>query len=95
MDKRFILIAYDISNDKRRTKLHNALLNFGTPVQYSVFECLLAEKEEAQMRQAVRRIIRPRKDHVRFYVLCQNCLQKVETTGGQDILSDPPPALVV
>lgn len=91
----FILIAYDISNDKRRTKLHNLLLNYGTPVQYSVFECLLDEKSEKEMRQAVKHLIRPRKDHVRFYPLCKNCLAKVETTGGREVLNALPAAIVV
>ena len=90
----FILIAYDISNDKRRTKLHNKLLDYGTPVQYSVFECLLDEKAEKEIRQAVKQIIRPRKDHVRFYYLCASCLQKVETTGKREILGDPPSAII-
>lgn len=91
----FILVAYDISNDKRRTKLHNALLNYGTPVQYSVFECLLDEKSEKQMRQAVDRIIRPRKDHVRFYTMCRSCLQKFDSSGGQEILAELPSAIIV
>lgn len=95
MAQQFILITYDISSDKRRTKLHNALLNYGTPVQYSVFECLLDEKEEKKMRQAVKRIIRPRKDHVRFYAICQSCLKKFESSGGQELLTEPPPAFIV
>ena len=95
MTQQFILVAYDISNDKRRAKLHNTLLNFGTPVQYSVFECLLDEKSEKQMRQAVKRVIRPRKDHVRYYSLCAACLKKVETTGGREVLSQLPPAIIV
>ena len=57
------------------------LLNYGTPVQYSVFECLLPEKEIAKMKKAVYRVIRPQKDHVRFYSLCASCLAKVETTA--------------
>ncbi|MEM2889797.1 MAG: CRISPR-associated endonuclease Cas2 [Candidatus Hadarchaeum sp.] len=44
MSKQLVLVVYDISNDKRRTKLHNVLLDYGTPVQYSVFECHLDEK---------------------------------------------------
>ncbi|NKQ35672.1 MAG: CRISPR-associated endonuclease Cas2 [Chloroflexi bacterium] len=95
MNQQFILIAYDISNDKRRTKLHNALLDYGTPVQYSVFECLLDEKTEKKMRKAVSRIIRPRKDHVRYYYLCAACLKKVETTGGREILSELPASIIV
>ncbi len=86
--KRFIVVVYDISNDRRRTKLHNALLDYGTPVQYSVFECLLEDEELARMRRAVAKVIRPRKDRVRFYFLCQACLKKVEVTSGVEVLSE-------
>ena len=41
MGKQFIVVVYDISNDKRRVKLHNLLKDYGTPVQYSVLECYL------------------------------------------------------
>ncbi len=91
----FILVTYDISDDRRRTKLHNALLNFGTPVQYSVFECLLDEARENEMRRAVQRIIRPKLDNVRYYYLCASCLKRVQTTGGKEVLGDLPPAIVV
>lgn len=91
----FILIAYDISDDKRRTKLHNALLNFGTPVQYSVFECLLDEEAEKKMRAVVKRIARPKKDSVRYYYLCAACQKRVETIGGREVLGEPPPAIIV
>ena len=90
-----ILVAYDISDDKRRTKLHNALLNFGTPVQYSVFECLLDEAEEKMMRATVKRIARGKTDSVRFYYLCAACLKRVETTGGREVLSELPAGIVV
>jgi CRISPR-associated protein Cas2 len=88
-------VTYDISDDKRRTKLHNALLDYGTPVQYSVFECLLDEAGEKKMRKAMKRVIRVRKDHVRFYYLCGACLKKVETTGAEEVLSEGPAALIV
>jgi len=93
--KQFILIVYDISSDKRRTKLHNALLDFGTPVQYSVFECLLTEKEQERMEKKVMKVIRPRKDQVRFYFLCADCLKRVEVTSGKEVLSAEPASVVV
>lgn len=93
--KQFLLVVYDISNDKRRTKLHNALLDFGTPVQYSVFECLLGEKEEARLRKKISKVIRPRKDNVRYYFLCAKCVKQVEVTSGKDVLSNEPTAIVV
>ena len=88
MGKQFVVVVYDISNDRRRTKLHNALLNYGTPVQYSVFECLLEKEGLARMKRAIGKVIRPRIDRVRYYYLCQKCLKKVEITSGVEILSE-------
>ena len=95
MSKQFILIVYDISVDKRRTKLHDALLDFGTPVQYSVFVCLLEAPEVVKLKGKVKRIIRPKTDNVRYYYLCQDCLGKAETTCGVEVLKDDPQAVVV
>jgi CRISPR-associated protein Cas2 len=94
-NKNFILIVYDISNDKRRTKLHNALLDFGTPVQYSVFECLLTEKEQERMKKKVMKVIRPKKDQVRFYTICAECLRRVEVTSGKEVLHESKVAIIV
>jgi CRISPR-associated protein Cas2 len=88
MSSQFVVVVYDISDDKRRTKLHNVLLNFGTPVQYSVFECLLDGERLAEMKRSVERVIRPRKDRVRFYYICQQCLSKTEVTSGEEVLHE-------
>lgn len=98
MDKelQFVLVVYDISNDKRRTKLHNLLLDFGTPVQYSVFECRLIEKDIKKLKTAVRRLIRPRKDNLRFYYLCADCVDRMESSRpGEVNKSEPPKVMVV
>ena len=86
--KQFVVVVYDINNDRRRTKLYNVLLDYGTPVQYSGFECLLDEEGLARMKRAVGRVIRPRVDQVRYYYLCQSCLKKVEITSGVEVLSE-------
>lgn len=86
MSKQFVVVVYDISSDRRRTKLHDTLLQHGSPVQYSVFECLLDEKGMAHMKRAVLRVIRPKVDRVRYYYLCQACLKKVEVTSGPEVL---------
>lgn len=88
-NQQFVLIVYDISSDKRRTRLHNRLKDFGTPVQYSVFECLLDEAGLKQMQGAVRKIIKPRLDRVRYYFICSECLQRVEVTSGPEVLHAP------
>ena len=84
-DKQFWVVVYDLTNDKRRTRLHNALLDFGTPVQYSVFECWLAKDQAKKMKARVKKIVRPRKDHVRFYYLCAACAARVETTQAGEL----------
>jgi CRISPR-associated protein Cas2 len=95
MTKQFVLVVYDISNDRRRTKLHNTLLNYGTPVQYSVFECLLDAKELARMKKATARVIKPKVDRVRYYHLCAECVGKTEVTSGVEVLREEPGAVVV
>ena len=90
----FVVVVYDISDDRRRTRLHDVLKNFGTPVQYSVFECILDAKRLKQMKKAVRRVIKPRRDRVRLYYLCQSCLAKTEVTSGPEVLHETDVILV-
>jgi len=88
MSKQFVVVAYDIPDDRRRQRLHHVLEGFGTPVQYSVFECLLDEKGLARMKKAVTRTIRPRLDHVRYYYLCAACQKRIETTRGPEAVHE-------
>jgi len=89
VDKKFVLVVYDIPSNKRRTRLHKCLKDFGTPVQYSVFECLLTPKNFGKMKKAVRKILRPRLDHVRYYQVCANCMEKIEILGRHEVTVEP------
>ncbi len=80
------VIAYDISDDRRRTKIHQVLLGFGKWTQYSLFECFLSRKELVLLRSKLAAHLVEQQDSIRFYPLCANCVSKVETVGG------PPPA---
>ena len=93
-EKQFVVVVYDISVDRRRTKLHNALLDFGTPVQYSVFECWLTPKDLKRMQARVNKIIRPRKDKVRYYFLCAACAGRVQTTQAGELTTVAPVIVV-
>ena len=78
----FIVVAYDVTSDRRRTRLHKQLKGFGTPVQYSVFECLLTEQQFRELRTAVRRTVQAQQDTVRYYRLCENCQDKIVAING-------------
>src|SRR5437588_10181545 len=76
------VIAYDIPDDKRRTKIHKLLLGFGKWTQYSLFECFLSRKELILLQSKLEEHLVAKEDSVRFYPLCASCLSKVETVGG-------------
>ena len=77
------VVAYDIPNDKRRTKIHKTLSGFGQWTQYSLFECHLNNKQYLQLRQKLDRLLKAEEDSIRFYALCAGCLAKVETIGSE------------
>jgi CRISPR-associated protein Cas2 len=76
------VVAYDISDDRRRTKVHQILLGFGAWTQYSLFECFLTRQEMILLQSKLDEYLIHKQDSVRFYPLCANCVEKVETIGG-------------
>jgi CRISPR-associated protein Cas2 len=76
------VVAYDIPDDRRRTRVHKVLLGFGRWTQYSLFECFLSRKELKLLQAKLAEHLIEKEDSVRFYPLCANCVSKVETIGG-------------
>jgi CRISPR-associated protein Cas2 len=77
------VIAYDIPNDKRRTKVHKMLCGFGDWTQYSLFECFMDAKDLVHLRARLHELVHPQEDSVRLYPLCANCQGAVETFGSK------------
>jgi len=75
------VIAYDIPDDKRRTKVHKLLKGFGQWTEFSLFECFLTRKELLLMRAKLNQHLNANTDRVRIYTICDNCLDKIETVG--------------
>ena len=76
------LVAYDIPDDGRRTRLARVLEGYGDRIQYSVFLCdLKSERDVILLRKKVEDRIRPRTDRVGFYPLCERCLAGALTLG--------------
>ena len=76
----FIVLAYDISDDRRRTRLFKTLKRFGFAVQESVFEFHLTAGELRELKKAIQAVIDPATDQVRYYYLCPTCHQRTEMT---------------
>ena len=80
-----IVVAYDIPEDKRRTKIHKVLKSYGQWMQFSLFECNLTDTQYAKLRGRLSKLIKPAEDSVRFYFLCECCFGKVERIGGESV----------
>jgi len=76
------VIAYDISNDRRRTKVHKILSAFGEWTQFSLFECFLTPKQLLQLKHRLDQHLNPEEDSVRFYYICERCAAKAKTVGS-------------
>jgi CRISPR-associated protein Cas2 len=83
-----MVVTYDVSEDKRRTKIHKVLKSYGQWMQFSVFECELSETEYARLRSRLSKLIKPEQDSIRFYFLCGCCKAKVERIGGEQVRDD-------
>jgi len=47
----YLTISYDIANDRRRSRVAHLLEDHGKRVQYSVFDCILNERELQRLRK--------------------------------------------
>ncbi|AVM00001.1 CRISPR-associated endonuclease Cas2 [Gordonia iterans] len=75
-----LLVAYDIVDDRRRTRLANILQSFGDRIQFSVFLVDVTDAQEVRMRAKVNAEIDGRVDSVLF---CR--LGPTATTGSTSI----------
>jgi CRISPR-associated protein Cas2 len=81
-DTTLYIIAYDIPDDKRRTKVHRVLCGYGAWTQYSLFECWLTKRELIELQAKLAKHLRDDRDSVRLYPLCASCQGKVITVGS-------------
>ena len=80
----FIVLCYDISDDRRRTKISDILEGFGSRVQKSVFECDISTKQFQKLKQRLGKVLKD-DDGLRYYVLCANCVPKIEVVNGPPV----------
>ena len=75
------LVAYDVSDSSRRTKLSRLLTKFGYRIQLSVFYIpSISMNELDSLYLQVRKIVNPRTDRVFFYPV-----DKIELFEGYPI----------
>jgi len=81
---KYVVISYDISDDRTRFKVANVLADYGKRVQYSVFEC----RVDAKTLDKIITLLKPfaeGNDSIRLYQLCDACVKKVVLLGRGEL----------
>lgn len=77
----FVVVAYDIANDKRRLKVMKMMQGYGEHVQESVFECDLKPVAYRKMTTRLNDLIDLEEDNVRIYHLCNADTGRIRQLG--------------
>jgi CRISPR-associated protein Cas2 len=76
-----VIVAYDVTDDRRRSEIASELKNYGQRVQRSVFECHLDREQVAELQRVIGKLIDMEKDSVRYYYLCKRDVRNVDCFG--------------
>lgn len=72
--KSFYLVAYDIADERRLSRVFNYMKEKGIHLQYSVFYCLLTWEELKELKTELSEIVDEDEDDVRIYPLQKDSL---------------------
>jgi CRISPR-associated protein Cas2 len=82
----FVLVTYDVSTvtpegRRRLRRVARICENFGQRVQYSVFECVVGERELVRLRYDLLKEMSSSEDSLRIYHLDEDARRRVEHYG--------------
>ena len=78
----FILATYDVNTEdkegrRRLRRVAKTCQNYGQRVQFSVFECVLSQKDFIKLRSKLEKEIDVNKDSLRIYFINEGDREKV------------------
>lgn len=84
----FIIITYDVNTEdkagrRRLRRVAKLCQNFGQRVQFSVFECVLEEKDFLKLKADLASVIDEEKDSIRIYFINSADRQKIINFGSK------------
>jgi CRISPR-associated protein Cas2 len=74
--KNFVVVAYDISDNLRRSRVLRLLEKLGSRINYSVFECMITDNQFCKLQHDMEKIINKKEDIVAYYSICVKCYSK-------------------
>ena len=89
VERDFYVLAYDMTNDRRRAKIAKIMESMGERVQGSVFEAYLTRPELEKLLKRVNKVINADEDSLRIYALCEACRRKPVMIGRSHLTPAP------
>jgi len=84
-DKNMLMIvAYDIADRKRLSKVAKLCEDYGVRVQYSIFECQLQKQQFGYFWGELSELIDPDEDRITAYRVCAKCAGQIRDAGVQE-----------
>jgi CRISPR-associated protein Cas2 len=84
-----VVVAYDISEDRRRARVAATLQQWGDRVQRSVFVCLVEPERLAGLQETVGEIIDVDTDSVYVFRQCGPCWDTIGVVGQASVKDEP------
>lgn len=78
--KKFVVVAYDIENNKRRREVVKLMEAAGKRVNKSVFECFLSEVKLEKLKANIEKQV-AYDDIILYYNLCKSCIERIDRRG--------------
>ena len=83
------VVCYDIIDDRLRARISKKMLDYGTRIQDSVFECLLDAAGKARLVRQIEEFPLADEDKIRLYRICAKCVEEVCIYGAGSLTRDP------
>ena len=83
------IIAYDISDDRRRARVAAVLQTYGDRIQRSVFVATIGSDLLSEARERIGEIIDPDTDSVYVFRQCAACWETVGVLGQATVAEEP------
>lgn len=80
-EKHFWVIAYDITHNRKRTKVAEYLEDYGIRRNFSVFEILVTPGDLNKIKVKLKKMVDPETDTILYYHLCRSCFDKKMVEG--------------
>jgi CRISPR-associated protein Cas2 len=83
------VVCYDIVCDRLRAQAAKRMLDYGTRIQDSVYECNLDKAGVTRLKRQIEQFPLGEEDKVRLYRVCGDCMEQIVIYGKGEVTEDP------